>query len=30
MPDFRCNLMDERGHMLFPAEIVGENLDAAI
>ena len=30
MPDFRCNLMDERGHMLFPAEIVADNLDAAI
>jgi hypothetical protein len=30
MPGFRCNLMDERGHMLFPADIVAENLDAAI
>ena len=30
MPDFRCNMLDEHGHMLFPAEIVAENLDAAI
>ena len=25
MPAFRCNMLDERGHMLFPAEIVAEN-----
>ena len=30
MPDFRCNMLDEHGHMLFPAEIAVENLDAAI
>jgi hypothetical protein len=30
VPDFRCNMLDEHGHMLFPAEIVAENLDAAI
>jgi hypothetical protein len=30
MPAFRCNMLDEHGHMLFPAEIVAENLDAAI
>ena len=30
MPDFRCDMLDEHGHMLFPAEIVAENLDAAI
>ena len=30
MPDFRCHMLDERGHMLFPAEIAADDLDAAI
>jgi hypothetical protein len=30
MPDFRCHMLDERGDILFPADIVAETLDAAI
>jgi hypothetical protein len=30
MPDFRCNMLDERGRTLFPAEIVAEHLEGAI
>ena len=30
MPDFRCHLLDERGDLLFPAELSVESLDAAI
>jgi hypothetical protein len=30
MSDFRCNMLDERGYTLFPAEITAENLEAAI
>jgi hypothetical protein len=30
MLDFRCNMLDERGHTLFSADIAAENLEAAI
>jgi hypothetical protein len=30
MPDYRCKMLDERGNMLFPADITAENLEAAI
>ena len=30
MPDFRCDMLDEFGHTLFPAEIVAQDLEAAI
>jgi hypothetical protein len=30
MPDFRCDMLDERDHTLFPAEITAETLEAAI
>jgi hypothetical protein len=30
MPNFRCNMLDENGDTLFPADIVAETLDAAI
>jgi hypothetical protein len=30
MPDFRCDMLDESGHTLFPAEIVAQDLEAAI
>jgi hypothetical protein len=29
MPEFRCNMLDERGHMLFPAHINADDLEAA-
>ena len=30
MPDFRCNMLDQRGNVLFPADIVAEDLEAAL
>jgi hypothetical protein len=30
MPDYRCNMLDERGGIFFPADIIAENLDDAI
>jgi hypothetical protein len=30
MPDFRCHMLDERGDILFPADLIAESLDAAI
>jgi nucleotide-binding universal stress UspA family protein len=30
VPDYRCNMLDERGDILFPADIIAENLDDAI
>jgi hypothetical protein len=30
MPDFRCHMLDERGDILFPAELTVDTLDAAI
>ena len=30
MPDFCCNMLDEGGDILFPAEITAENSEAAI
>jgi hypothetical protein len=30
MPSFRCNMLDDHGHVLFPADIVAESLAAAI
>jgi hypothetical protein len=29
MPDFRCFFMDERGHILFPADITAADLEIA-
>lgn len=30
MPDFRCNMLDQRGNVLFPADIVAQDLEAAL
>jgi hypothetical protein len=30
MPDFRCHMLDERGGVLFPADLTVDTLDAAI
>jgi hypothetical protein len=30
MPDFRCNMLDQRGDVLFPANVVAEDLEAAL
>jgi hypothetical protein len=30
MPDFRCHMLDERGDVLFPADLTVDTLDAAI
>jgi hypothetical protein len=30
MPEYRCNMLDERGDVLFPADIVAEDLEGAI
>jgi hypothetical protein len=30
MPDYRCQMLDERGDVLFPADIVAETLDDAL
>jgi hypothetical protein len=30
MPDYRCQMLDERGVVLFPADIVAETLDDAL
>jgi hypothetical protein len=30
MPDFRCNMLDQRGNVLFPADVVAEDLEAAL
>jgi hypothetical protein len=30
MPDYRCNMLDEHGNVLFPADVVAENLEAAL
>jgi hypothetical protein len=30
MPDFRCHMLNERGDILFPADLIAESLDAAI
>jgi len=30
MPDFCCHMLDERGHILFPADIIAESLETAI
>jgi hypothetical protein len=28
MPDFHCNMLDEHGYPLFPADIVANDLEA--
>jgi hypothetical protein len=30
MLDYRCHMLNERGDVLFPADIIAETLDAAI
>ena len=30
MPDFRCDMLDKRGSILFSAEIIAETLEGAI
>ena len=30
MPDFRCHMLDERGDVLFPADLTVDTLEAAI
>jgi hypothetical protein len=30
MPHYRCNMLDEGGNILFPADVVAESLAAAI
>jgi len=30
MPEYRCNMLDQHGHILLPSDIVAESLDAAL
>jgi hypothetical protein len=30
MPEYRCNMLDQRGDVLFPADVVAEDLEAAL
>ncbi len=30
MPGYRCNMLDQRGDVLFPADVVAEDLEAAL
>ena len=30
MHSYRCNMLDEHGHVIFPADIVAKSLDAAV
>ena len=30
MPDYRCNMLDQRGDVLFPADIVADDLATAL
>ena len=30
MPEYRCNMLDQRGSVLFPADIVADDLEAAL
>lgn len=30
MPSYHCNMLDDHGHVIFPADTVAESLDAAI
>ena len=30
MPDYRCNMLDRRGDVLFPADVVAEDLATAL
>ena len=30
MPEFRCNMLDRRGEVVFPADVVAEDLAAAL
>jgi hypothetical protein len=30
MADYRCNMLDEHGDVLFPADVVAENLETAL
>jgi hypothetical protein len=30
MPDYRCCMLDHRGNLLFPSDIVAESLEAAL
>jgi hypothetical protein len=30
MPEYRCNMLDQRGDVLFPADVDAEDLEAAL
>ena len=30
MPEFRCNMLDRRGEVVFPSDVVAEDLAAAL
>jgi len=30
MPEYRCNMLDRRGEVVFPADVVAEDLAAAL
>jgi hypothetical protein len=30
MPDYRCNMLDRRGDVLFPADVVADDLESAL
>ena len=30
MPEFRCNMLDQRGDVLFPTDVVADDLEAAL
>jgi hypothetical protein len=30
MPEYRCNMLDRQGDVLFPADVVAEDLEAAL
>lgn len=30
MPDYRCHMLDQRGNILFPSDVIAESLDAAL
>jgi hypothetical protein len=30
MPDYRCNMLDQRGDVVFPTDIVADDLTAAL
>jgi hypothetical protein len=30
MPEYRCNMLDQRGDVLFPSDVVADDLEAAL